>query len=215
MAALMRIRTIFVFTHDSIGLGEDGPTHQAVEHVSSLRLIPNMHVWRPADSTETMVAWGVALQNKTQPSSLILSRQNLACQERNSQQISDISKGGYIINAENNSKDIDLIIIATGSELNLAQETKQILNAKNPNKNIRIVSMPCLELFEAQTDEYKQSVLPTELRNRTIAIEAGTTALWYKYAYKVFGIDSFGESAPANVLFKHFGLTAQSIADKI
>ncbi|MFM2344089.1 MAG: hypothetical protein RLZZ210_699 [Pseudomonadota bacterium] len=222
MAALMRIRSIFVFTHDSIGLGEDGPTHQPIEHVSSLRLIPNMHVWRPADSTETMVAWGVALQNKNSPSSLILSRQNLACQERSSQQVSDIAKGGYIVNSENDANNIDLVIIATGSELSIAQEVKEILlndsnNSTNANsyKNIRVVSMPCVEVFETQSEEYKQNVLPAELRSKTIAIEAGTTALWYKYASQVFGIDSFGESAPAGVLFKHFGLTGQSIADKL
>ncbi len=211
MAALMRIRSIFVFTHDSIGLGEDGPTHQPIEHISSLRLIPNMHVWRPADSTETMVAWGVALQNKTQPSCLILSRQNLACQERNSQQINNIANGGYILNEEDLNKELDLIIIATGSEVSIAQEIKQLLT----HKNIRIISMPCMEVFEAQNHEYKQSILPIELRSKTIAIEAGTTALWYKYANRVFGIDTFGESAPANILFKHFGLTGQNIADKL
>jgi transketolase len=181
-----------------------------------------MHVWRPADSTETMVAWGVALQNKNSPSSLILSRQNLACQERSSQQVSDIAKGGYIVNSENDANNIDLVIIATGSELSIAQEVKEILlndsnNSTNANsyKNIRVVSMPCVEVFETQSEEYKQNVLPAELRSKTIAIEAGTTALWYKYASQVFGIDSFGESAPAGVLFKHFGLTGQSIADKL
>jgi len=210
MAALMKIRSIFVFTHDSIGLGEDGPTHQPIEHISSLRLMPNMYVWRPADSTESLFAWADAIRRKNSPSCLIFSRQNLPCLPKSEQSINNIAKGGYILDTENG--DLELVIIATGSEVSLAIDVKKHLLQQNKFKGIRIVSMPCLEVFEHQSNEYKQQVLP---QAKTIAIEAGVTSLWYKYADQVFGIDSYGESAPANILFDYFGLTASKISQKL
>jgi transketolase len=212
MAALMRLRSIFVFTHDSIGLGEDGPTHQAIEHVSSLRLIPNMHVWRPADETETAIAWGYALSQIQQTSCLILSRQNLPCLQRSTDKIKQIELGAYIIDDEARPQDaIDLILIATGSEVNLAIQTKDMLLEKQAQLNIRVISMPCMNLYQQQNQTYKESILPKAYYNKTLAIEAGSTGLWYKYAQHVCGIDSFGESAPASILFEHFKLTPAHI----
>ncbi len=210
MSALMRLRTIHVYTHDSIGLGEDGPTHQPVEHVSSLRLMPNMSVWRPCDAVETAVAWRQAIEKKDGPTSLILSRQGLPHQERSQQQLSDIARGGYVL--QDCAGTPDAIIIATGSEIALAMEV-----AAKLDKKIRVVSMPCVEFFEAQDESYKQSVLPSEVTAR-VAVEAGVSDFWYKYVGlngKVVGIDRFGESAPAGQLFAEFGFTVDNLANAV
>jgi transketolase len=211
MAALMKIRTLFVFTHDSIGLGEDGPTHQAVEHVSSMRLIPNLDNWRPCDTVESAIAWEQAVKRRNGPSTLIFSRQNLAFQERTSQQIADIRKGGYILRDAANAK---AIIIATGSEVELAVKSADALaNAGIP---VRVVSMPCTDVFDRQDPSYKASVLQHKLPR--IAIEAGVTSFWYKYVGlegAVIGIDTFGESAPGGVLFKHFGFTTEKVVETV
>ena len=210
MSALMRKRTIHVYTHDSIGLGEDGPTHQPVEHVSSLRLMPNMDVWRPCDAVETAVAWRSAIEKADGPSCLILSRQGLPHQERSQQQLSDIARGGYVLQDCDGTP--DAIIIATGSEVVLATEAAAKLDAK-----IRVVSMPCVEAFESQDDAYKQSVLPSEVTAR-VAVEAGVSDFWYKYVGlngKVVGIDRFGESAPAGQLFTEFGFTVDNLANTV
>ncbi len=209
MAALMRIRSIFVFTHDSIGLGEDGPTHQSVEHVASLRLIPNMQVWRPCDTTESAVAWGAAIQRKNGPSSLIFSRQNCPFVPRTDQQVADIQKGGYVLRDDPKAK---AVLMATGSEVALALEAAQQL--KEQGIAVRIVSMPSTTTFDQQSAAYKASVLPAGLPR--IAIEAGVTDYWWKYGCAaVHGVDTFGESAPAGVLYKHFGLTADEIAKTV
>jgi transketolase len=210
MSALMRQRTIHVYTHDSIGLGEDGPTHQPVEHVSSLRLMPNMDVWRPCDAVETAVAWKCSIEKADGPSCLILSRQGLPHQERSQQQLSDIARGGYVLQDCDGTP--DAIIIATGSEVALATEVAAKLDAK-----IRVMSMPCVEAFEAQDDSYKQSVLPSEVTAR-VAVEAGVSDFWYKYVGlngKVVGIDRFGESAPACQLFEEFGFTVDNLASVV
>ncbi|MBU3542244.1 transketolase [Polynucleobacter sp. MWH-Loch1C5] len=209
MAALMRIRSIFVFTHDSIGLGEDGPTHQSVEHVASLRLIPNMQVWRPCDTTESAVAWGAAIQRKNGPSSLIFSRQNCPFVSRTDKQVADIQKGGYVLRDDPTAQ---AVLIATGSEVALALDAAQQL--KEQGIAVRIVSMPSTTTFDQQSPAYKASVLPTGLPR--IAIEAGVTDYWWKYGCAaVHGVDTFGESAPAGVLYKHFGLTADQIAKTV
>lgn len=205
MAALMKIRSIFVFTHDSIGLGEDGPTHQSVEHVASLRLIPNMEVWRPADTTETAVAWAQAIRRKNGPTSLIFSRQNCPFVVRDSKQVANIAKGGYVV------KDVahpQLVLIATGSELGIALGAADKL-AKEGIPT-RVVSIPSTTTFDKQTSSYKASVLPAGVPR--IAIEAGVTDFWWKYGCDaVHGVDTFGESAPAGVLYEHFGLTEESV----
>ena len=209
MAALMRIRSIFVFTHDSIGLGEDGPTHQSVEHVASLRLIPNMQVWRPCDTTESAVAWGAAIQRKNGPSSLIFSRQNCPFVSRTDKQVTDIQKGGYVLRDDPKAQ---AVLIATGSEVALALDAAQQL--KEQGIAVRIVSMPSTTTFDQQIPAYKASVLPMGLPR--IAIEAGVTDYWWKYGCAaVHGVDTFGESAPAGVLYKHFGLTADQIAKTV
>ncbi len=210
MAALMRIRSIFVFTHDSIGLGEDGPTHQSIEHVPSLRLIPNMDVWRPCDTTETAVCWDAAIRRKDGPSSLIFSRQNLPFQTRTPEQIVDIGKGGYVLKESEGAA--RGILIATGSEVGLAVEAQKLLHEQGIA--VRVVSMPSTSLFDRQTSDYRESVLPRHIPK--IAIEAASTALWWKYGcVEVIGIDTFGESAPAGALFKHFGLTADKVVEKV
>ncbi|KRH78407.1 transketolase 1 [Ferrovum sp. JA12] len=210
MAALMRIRTLFVFTHDSIGLGEDGPTHQSIEQVSSLRLIPNMDVWRPADTTETAVAWAQAIERKQGPSCLIFSRQNLPFQSRTPEQIVNIAKGGYVLKESEGMA--QAVIIATGSEVGIAVESQQhLLKEGIP---VRVVSMPSTFAFDQQSKEYQESVLPPGIPR--VAIEAGSTALWWKYGTKaVLGIDTFGESAPAGALFKHFKLTAEHLSSTV
>ncbi|WP_338844772.1 transketolase [Massilia sp. W12] len=211
MAALMKLRSIFVFTHDSIGLGEDGPTHQSVEHVSSLRLIPNLFNWRPCDTVESMVAWGCAVARDDGPSNLIFSRQNLPFQARSVQQIADIARGGYVLRDAENPR---AVLIATGSEIELAQKAADALAAKGVA--VRVVSMPCTEIFDLQDAAYKAQVLPRGVPR--VAIEAGVTDFWYKYVGlegAVVGIDTFGESAPAGVLFKHFGFTVDNVVAKV
>ncbi len=205
MAALMKIRSIFVFTHDSIGLGEDGPTHQSVEHVASLRLIPNMDVWRPADTTEAAVAWAHAVERRHGPTSLIFSRQNCPYLTKNAKQINNIAKGGYVIHAV---KQPELVLMATGSEVGLAMEVAKRL--EQAGKKVNVVSMPSTTTFDQQSQAYKSEVLPAGVPR--IAIEAGVTDFWWKYGCAaVHGIDTFGESAPAGVLYQHFGLTAENI----
>jgi len=205
MAALMKIRSIFVFTHDSIGLGEDGPTHQAVEHVASLRLIPNMDVWRPADTTEAAVAWAHAIERRHGPSSLIFSRQNCPYLPKNKQQIANIAKGAYVVQ---DVKNPDIVLMATGSEVGLAMEVAKRLGEQG--KQARVVSMPSTTTFDQQSIAYKSEVLPAGIPR--IAIEAGVTDYWWKYGCAaVHGIDTFGESAPAGVLYEHFGLSAANI----
>jgi len=206
MAAIMGQRAIQVYTHDSIGLGEDGPTHQPVEHISSLRLMPNMHVWRPCDAVETAVAWKQAIEKTDGPTSLVLSRQGLAHQPRTAQQLADIARGGYVLLECDGTP--DTIIIATGSEVALA-----VAVAAQSDKNIRVVSMPCVESFEMQDAAYKESVLPASVTAR-VAVEAGVTDFWYKYVGlngRVVGIDRFGESAPAGQLFEQFGFTVENL----
>ena len=213
MAALMKIRQIFVFTHDSIGLGEDGPTHQPVEHTASLRLIPNMSMWRPCDAVETAVAWCCGIERTDGPTSLALSRQNLPHQARNAAQISDIAKGGYVLlDCEGTP---DAIIIATGSEVALAMDAAAVLREKG--RQIRVVSMPSTDVFDAQDEAYRVSVLPPSVTTR-VAVEAGVTAGWLKYVGldgAVVGIDRFGESAPADEAFKYFGFTVDNVAAQV
>jgi transketolase len=207
MAALMKIRSIFVFTHDSIGLGEDGPTHQSVEHVSSLRLIPHLDNWRPCDTVESAVAWSHAVTRRHGPSTLIFSRQNLQFQERTPEQISHIHRGGYVLRDHADAK---AVLIATGSEVELA--TKAAAELALQNIQVRVVSMPSTDVFDRQDAAYKASVLPKGLPR--VAIEAGVTDFWHKYVGldgAVIGIDTFGESAPAGVLFKHFGFTVENV----
>jgi transketolase len=211
MAALMKLRSIFVFTHDSIGLGEDGPTHQSVEHISSMRLIPNLDNWRPCDTVESAAAWGAAVKRKDGPSTLIFSRQNLPYQERSAQQIADINRGGYVLN---DVADAKAILIATGSEVELAVAAAAALAADGVA--VRVVSMPSTDVFDRQDAAYKASVLTKGLPR--VAIEAGVTDFWYKYVGlegAVVGIDTFGESAPAGVLFKHFGFTVDNVVAKV
>lgn len=216
MSSLMNAHHIMIYTHDSIGLGEDGPTHQPVEQLSTLRSIPNINVWRPCDQIECTIAWKNAIEKNNKSSVLVLSRQNLIQQQRCFEQINCISKGGYILkeNIEKNYK-LDLIIIATGSEVNLAISLYQKLILEK--YKIRIVSMPCTNIFDKQNIEYQESVLPSSVKKR-IAIEAGSSDFWYKYVGldgKVIGIDKFGLSAPAEILFKKFGFCTESIIKKI
>jgi len=209
MSALMKQPVIYVLTHDSIGLGEDGPTHQPVEHVASLRLIPNMSVWRPCDAVESLVAWKVACETDDKPSSLVFSRQNLPHQSRNAEQLASIQKGGYILKDASGS--IDLIIIATGSEVALAMDAADQLEQQG--KSVRVVSMPSTDCFDAQDVQYKESVLPSAVTAR-LAIEAGISDYWHKYVGlngAVVGMTSFGESAPAGQLFDHFGFTVDNV----
>ncbi|MDM0075254.1 transketolase [Variovorax sp. J2P1-59] len=211
MAALMKQRVIHVFTHDSIGLGEDGPTHQSIEHAASLRLIPNLDVWRPGDTAETAVAWAVALQNTSRPTALLLSRQNLPYSPK--KDLSDISKGAYVLSEPEavglKNKNVKAVIIATGSEVQLALKAQELLAAKKIA--VRVVSMPSTTTFDRQDVAYKKSVLPKGTPR--IAVEMGATDGWWKYGVAaVVGIDTYGESAPAGVLFKHFGFTAENVA---
>ena len=210
MAALMKIRVLFVFTHDSIGLGEDGPTHQAIEQVASLRLIPNLMVWRPCDTTESAVAWGTALERQNGPSALIFSRQNCPFVPRNAQQIAQIQRGAYVLQ-EGKGK-LDAVIMATGSEVSLALQTAADLTQQG--RSIRVVSMPCTNLFDQQSATYKAQVLPPQVPR--IAIEAGVTDFWWKYGCAaVHGVDTFGESAPAPELYAYFGLTVEQISNTV
>ncbi|MEQ5835239.1 transketolase [Marinobacter sp. NFXS9] len=209
MAALMKQRSIFVFTHDSIGLGEDGPTHQPIEQLATLRVTPNMHVWRPADAVESAVAWKAALERNDGPSSLVFSRQGLPHQDRTAAQLADIAKGAYVLSDSDGTP--DLILIATGSEVGLAQDAAAQL--REQGQKVRVVSMPSAEVFEAQDAKYKQQVLPLDVTNR-IAIEAAAEDYWYKYVGldgRIVGMSSFGESAPAGDLFKFFGFTVDNV----
>jgi len=209
MAALMKQRAIYVYTHDSIGLGEDGPTHQPVEQMASLRYTPNMETWRPCDAVESAVAWRQAVERTDGPSALIFSRQNLAHQGRDEAQIAAIAKGGYVLKDSTGTP--DLILIATGSEVDLAIQSAAALEAEG--KAVRVVSMPSTERFDAQSAEYKETVLPAAVTAR-VAIEAGQADFWYKYVGlngAIVGMTSFGESAPAGALFEHFGFTVDNV----
>ena len=205
MAALMKIPTLFVFTHDSIGVGEDGPTHEPIEQTATLRLVPNLDTWRPCDQVETAVAWTQMIERKCGPSDIVLTRQGLEQMPRTPEQIAAIAKGGYILKDCEGTP--DLIYIATGSEVALAFHAAEELAQEG--KKVRVVSMPCCEEFDRQSAEYKEQVLPSAVRNR-VAIEAGTTTTWYKYVGldgKVLGLDHYGASAPADKLFERYGFT--------
>ena len=211
MAALMKQRVVHVFTHDSIGLGEDGPTHQSIEHAASLRLIPGLDVWRPGDTAETLVAWGQALKNQDRPSALLLSRQNVAYSKKSAAAAKNIAKGGYVLReAQGGAKgEAQMVLIATGSELPLAMQAADVLEAQHGIAT-RVVSMPSTSVFDRQTVAYKSSVLPVGVAR--VAIEMGSTDGWWKYGCAaVIGIDTYGESAPAPVLFKHFGFTVENV----
>lgn len=213
MAALMKVQSIFVYTHDSIGLGEDGPTHQPVEQIATLRLIPGMQVWRPCDAVESAVAWKEAIQHRVGPSCLIFSRQNLRHQPRSSEVLDNVRRGGYVLSdCEGTPK---AILIATGSEVELATEAQKVLAQQG--HAVRVVSMPSTTVFDAQDVAYRESVLPASVTVR-VAVEAGVSDGWYKYVGingKVIGIDRFGESAPASVLFKTFGFTVEKVTNAV
>ncbi|WP_304164324.1 transketolase [Lonsdalea britannica] len=212
MAALMKLRSIYVYTHDSIGLGEDGPTHQPVEQLASLRVTPNLSTWRPADQVETAVAWKYAIERQDGPTALILSRQNLAQQERTAEQLANIAKGAYVLKDSDGQP--DLILIATGSEVELAVEAWQQLT--NDGVKARVVSMPSTDAFDKQDAAYRESVLPAAVSAR-VAVEAGIADYWYKYVGlngAIVGMTTFGESAPAELLFKEFGFTTENVVAK-
>jgi transketolase len=209
MAALMKIQNILVYTHDSIGLGEDGPTHQPVEHTASLRLMPNMRVWRPCDTVETAVAWRDALERQDGPTSLVLTRQGLPHQNRNKDQIASIARGGYVLSDCDGQPQV--VLIATGSEVALAMSAAEALAADGVA--VRVVSMPCVEVFQSQDDNYREGVLPAAVAARVV-IEAGVTETWWRIAGpqgRVIGIDRYGESAPAGQLFEHFGFSTDNV----
>jgi len=211
MAALMKVQSIFVFTHDSIGLGEDGPTHQAIEQIPTLRMIPGMSVWRPCDTVESAVCWKAAIEKQDGPSCLIFSRQGLPHQQRSSEQIANISRGGYVLKDCDGTPDV--IIIATGSEVALAMGAAEQL----ADRKVRVVSMPSTTIFDAQDEAYRESVLPSAVTAR-VAVEAAVTDGWYKYVGlkgKVVGIDRFGESAPAGQLFEYFGFTVDNVVKAV
>ncbi|MGR5158172.1 transketolase [Vibrio owensii] len=211
MAALMKVQNIQVYTHDSIGLGEDGPTHQPVEQIASLRLTPNMSTWRPCDQVESAVAWKLAIERKDGPSALIFSRQNLAQQERTAEQVADIAKGAYILKDSDGKP--ELILIATGSEVELAVKAAEQLTAEG--KKVRVVSMPSTDAFDKQDAAYRESVLPSDVTAR-IAVEAGIADFWYKYVGfdgRIIGMTTFGESAPADQLFEMFGFTVENVVN--
>ncbi len=209
MAALMKQRVIFVYTHDSIGLGEDGPTHQPVEQIASLRVTPNLMNWRPCDQVESAVAWQAAIERTEGPTTLIFTRQNLKQQNRTAVQLADIRRGGYVL--QDSAGTPELILIATGSEVELAMQAAETLSAKG--KAVRVVSMPSTDVFEAQDAAYREAVLPASVTRR-VAVEAGITDSWYKYVGltgKIIGMNSFGESAPAEQLFEYFGITTAAV----
>jgi transketolase len=213
LSALMKQQVIYVLTHDSIGLGEDGPTHQPIEQLASLRLIPGLTVWRPADAVETAAAWAAAIEQRDGPSALALSRQKLAHCERTPQQLAAIRRGGYVLHEPDGAP--EALIIATGSEVELALQAARQLAEEG--RAVRVVSMPSSEIFEAQPVDYRESVLPAALTRRLV-IEAGSTGLWYKYAGlhgRVVGLDQFGASAPAEQLFEHFGFSVNNIVDQL
>ena len=209
MAALMKQPVIFVYTHDSIGLGEDGPTHQPVEQLTALRATPNLQTWRPCDTVESAVAWKAAIERTDGPSSLIFSRQGLPHQQRDDQQLADVARGGYVLHDCAGSP--EAIIIATGSEVQLAMAAAEQLS--QAGKQIRVVSMPCAEIFEAQDAAYRESVLPSDVLAR-VAVEAAHMDYWYKYVGldgRIVGMSSFGESAPAGELMQQFGFTVDNV----
>ncbi|MEN8549274.1 transketolase [Acinetobacter soli] len=209
MSALMKQRVIHVYTHDSIGLGEDGPTHQPIEQIASLRGTPNLNTWRPADTVETAIAWKSALERKDGPTALILSRQNLPFQSRTEAQIQDAAKGGYVLAKEKG--ELKAIIIATGSEVSIAMDAYAQL------EGVRVVSMPCAELFMTQDAAYREAVLPASIRAR-VAVEAAHVDYWWKFVGldgKVIGMTTYGESAPAKDLFQHFGITSQAVIEAV
>jgi transketolase len=213
MAALMKIQSIFVYTHDSIGLGEDGPTHQAIEQIPTLRMIPNMHLWRPCDTVESAVSWKAAIEHREGPTCLIFSRQGLPHMKRSAEQIAAISRGGYILKDCEGTPEV--IIIATGSEVELAMNAVE--SEALVDRNIRVVSMPSTTVFDKQSKDYREAVLPPKVTAR-VAIEAAVTQGWYKYVGldgAVVGIDSFGESAPAKELFSYFGFTVEKVTDAV
>lgn len=213
MSALIKIPVIYVFTHDSIGLGEDGPTHQSIEQTASLRLIPNMDVWRPCDAVETAVAWKAAIERKNGPTSLVLSRQGLPHIARSQDQIEAITRGAYILRDCEGTP--EAIVIATGSEVALAVQAAEKL--ADVGRRVRVVSMPCVSVFESQDESYKESVLPSQVTAR-VAVEAGVTDYWYKYvglSGKIIGMDRFGESAPGDALFKAFGFTVENVVKAV
>jgi transketolase len=212
MSALMKQRVIYVFTHDSIGLGEDGPTHQPVEQIATLRMIPNMDLWRPCDTVETIVAWTEAVGKTTGPTSLALSRQNLPFVKRDAATIANIAKGGYVLSPAKGAA--RAVIIATGSEVELALKAQDALAQQEIH--VSVVSMPNTNAFDRQDQAYKDSVLPKGLPR--VAVEAGVTGGWWKYVGgegTVIGIDRFGESAPAGVLFKEFGFTVANVVKAV
>ena len=211
LSALMNLPVTYVWTHDSIGLGEDGPTHQSVEHVASLRLIPNMDVWRPCDTVESTVAWIAAVERSDGPTSLLFSRQNLNFNQRSTAQIADVARGGYVLSDVPNAR---AVIIATGSEVTLALEAQKLLAAENIA--VRVVSMPSTNVFDRQDAAYRANVLPKGVPR--VAVEAGVSDFWRKYVGlegAVVGIDRYGESAPAGELFKYFGFTAANITSVV
>jgi transketolase len=213
MAALMRLRVIFVYTHDSIGLGEDGPTHQPIEHLASLRVIPQMDVWRPCDAVETATAWGTAIDNRDGPTCLVLTRQPVVHQARDADQLASIRRGGYVL--IDSAGPPDAIVIATGSEVGIAAEAVRSAAAKG--RKVRLVSMPSSTTFDRQDDAYKESVLPASVVRR-VAVEAGSTAPWWHYVGlkgQIVGIDHFGASAPAKELFKQYGFTPEHVLQAI
>jgi len=213
MAALMKVRQLFVFTHDSIGLGEDGPTHQPVEQAATLRLMPNMDVWRPCDTVESAVAWAAALERTDGPSSLLFSRQNLPFQRRSAEQIAAIRRGAYVLSEAAGGKP-QAVIIATGSEVALAMDAQQRLAGEGIA--VRVVSMPSTEVFDRQDAAWHAAVLPAGVPR--VAVEAGVTDYWRKYVGlegAVVGLDRFGESAPAGELFEYFGITADAVAEAV
>jgi transketolase len=213
MAALMKQRAIFVYTHDSIGQGEDGPTHQPVEHMSNLRLTPNLDSWRPCDAAETAVAWKLALQRSEGPSALVFSRQGLEPQPRSDEQLANIARGAYIL--QDCAGEPEAIVIATGSEVGIA--AKAVAELQAAGKAVRLVSMPSTDVFDAQDAEYRESVLPISVGNR-VAVEALHQDYWYKYVGlegAVIGMSTFGESAPGGELMEHFGFTVENVVSTV
>jgi transketolase len=211
MAALMKLRSIFVYTHDSIGLGEDGPTHQSIEHASALRLIPHLDVWRPCDTVESAIAWVNAIERGNGPTCLLLTRQNVPFQRRDAAQIAAIRRGAYVLaDWDNASEAKRVIIIATGSEVALAMGARDVLAAEGIA--VRVVSMPSTSAFDRQDAHYRDAVLPRGVAR--VAVEAGVSDYWRKYVGldgAIVGIDTFGESAPAGALFKHFAFTVENV----
>jgi transketolase len=213
MACLMQLRVVYVYTHDSIGLGEDGPTHQPIEHLAALRVIPHIHVWRPCDGVEAAAAWQAAIENSNGPTLLILTRQSCAHQTRDAAQLANIARGGYVLIDAGGTP--EAIVIATGSEVGIAAQAVRSMNGKG--RNVRLISMPCSNTFDAQDAAYKESVLPAAVTRR-VAVEAGARDAWWKYVGltgEIVGIDHFGASAPAKELFQQFGFTPDKVVEAI